>query len=338
MELAILQKAQKLYGTPEQFFDVAQQMVHEEEWLLISLMEERDVPDGELRKLVLDNGLAVSPADFIRECYHRGIINKVYQAESLTWHIGTFYRRFSYYAQYEFYPYSKLPVEVKDALNDWQFSEYLSIYAEDVKAKMRGEETYVHNSDFLTLEEACAFVDKHPDNIYVHACNCKSQYHYRHDKPICVCMHLFDFPNSEGDRGYGEKLTAEEAKKRLRQFNRAGLMHNGEEMGFCNCEGTSCYPLLMAKELGSRGMYPKSHYHIDWHADECVSCGRCVQVCNFQAFRKDEEGKVVYDADKCWGCTLCADNCPKGAIHLIPRTDVQHTDAGTAVQAFLNHK
>ena len=57
MELAILQKAQKLYGTPEQFFDVAQQMVHEEEWLLISLMEERDVPDGELRKLVLDNGV-----------------------------------------------------------------------------------------------------------------------------------------------------------------------------------------------------------------------------------------------------------------------------------------
>ncbi len=41
----------------------------------------------------------------------------------------------------------------------------------------------------------------------------------------------------------------------------------------------------------------------------------------FQAFliRQDENRKVHYDVDKCWGCTICAPSCPKHAIHLLPR-------------------
>ena len=314
-----LKQAMALYGAPERFLEVARQMVLEEEWELILLMGDRNVPDSQLRKAVVEQGLAVDPVSFLWDCYHRGILDKVMDTEALTWHIGTFYRRFSFYAQYEFYPYSKLPRETKDALNDWQFSEYLATYRDDVAAKMRGEETYVHNSNFLTLEEAFAFVDKHADTIHLHACNCKSQYHYRHEKPVCVCMTFYDGPNSEADRGHGEKITADRAKELLREFNRKGLMQNGEDYAICNCEGTSCYPLLMAKALGSKGMYPKSRYHIDWHPEECINCGKCTKICNFNAFRKGEDGKVSYHKDLCWGCTICAPNCPKGAIHLIPR-------------------
>lgn len=319
MEQNRLLQAMRFFGAPQQFQEVAQQMVHEEEWELILLMEDRNVPDRELRKLVLDNRLAVDPADFLQERYHRAVIDKVPEAEEPTWHVGTFYRRFSYYAQFEFYPYSKLPQETKDALNDWQFSEYLKTYGDDVKSKMRGENTHVHNSDFLTLEEAFAFVDKHADTVHIHACNCKSQYHYRHQKPVCVCVGFYDGPNGEADRGHGEKITAEQAKALMKEFNRKGLMQNGEDYAICNCEGTSCYPLLMAKALGSRTMYPKSNYLIDWHPDECISCGKCTKICNFNAFQKGEDGKVTYHQDLCWGCTICAPNCPKGAIHLIPK-------------------
>lgn len=38
-----------------------------------------------------------------------------------------------------------------------------------------------------------------------------------------------------------------------------------------------------------------------------------------RAFYKDDNRKVHYDVDKCWGCTICAPNCPKHAIHLLPR-------------------
>ena len=77
--------------------------------------------------------------------------------------------------------------------------------------------------------------------------------------------------------------------------------------------------MQMAYKAGSRLIYPESNWKIDWHKDECVNCGKCTKICNFGAFYKDDNRKVHYDVDKCWGCTICAPNCPKHAIHLLPR-------------------
>lgn len=320
MEHEKLVQAQKIFGVPEQFFDIAQLMVQEVEWELILRMEDRNTPDSKLRELVLKERLAADPYDFIKQCYSRAIIDKV-PAENggeLSWHIGSFYRRYSLYAQFEYYAYGKLPKQTIEDLNQWQFSEYLKIYGDDVRKKIQGIETHVHNSDFLTLEEAYAFVDKHADSVYLCACNCKSQMYF-HDRPICVCMNFYSGPNSEADRGHAEKLTVEQAKAKLKEFNRKGLMQNGEDYAICNCDGYCCYPLQMARACGSQGIYPRSHYYIEWHPEECISCGRCVQICNFNAFERDADGKVRYVKDLCWGCTICAENCPKKAIHLIPK-------------------
>lgn len=312
-----LRRAQELFGVPEEFFDVAQQMVQEAEWELILRMGESDVSDAALRRLIETDRLAADSADFIRECYHRSIIDKVSDAPELTWHISSFYRRYPYYAQFEYYAYGKLPRETKEALNAWEFRVYLDTFAEDVRAKMRGENKWVHNSDFLTLQEAEDFVAKHEGHITLVPCNCKCEAYY-HERPLNVCMELCDGPNSNADRGRGERLTLEQAKAKLREFNRKGLMQNGEEHFICNCDGQCCYPLNMARATGSQGVYPRSHYQIDWHEDECVNCGRCTQICNFSAFWKDEDKKVHYNPELCWGCTICAPNCPKNAIHLIP--------------------
>lgn len=53
MEHEKLVQAQKIFGVPEQFFDVAQQMVQEVEWELILRMEDRNIPDSKLREIVL---------------------------------------------------------------------------------------------------------------------------------------------------------------------------------------------------------------------------------------------------------------------------------------------
>lgn len=320
MEQEKLIQAQKIFGVPEQFFDIAQLMVQEVEWELILRMGNQNVPDSRLRELVLKERLAADPYDFIHLCYHRAIIDKVPAEDGgeLAWHIGDFYHRYSFYAQYEYYAYGKLPKQTIEALNQWQFGEYLKMYGDDVRQKIQGIETHVHNSDFLTLEEAFRFVEKHPDSIHLYACNCKSQMYF-HDRPICVCLGLDAGPNSEFDRGHGEKLTVEQAQAKLREFNRKGLMQNGEDYAICNCDAYCCYPLQMARACGSQGIYPRSHYLIDWHPEECISCGRCVHVCNFNAFEKDADGKVHYIKDLCWGCTICAENCPKKAIHLIPK-------------------
>ncbi len=325
MEESRLRKAKELFGVPEEFYDVADLMVREPEWDLIAFMNGETMAEETITAYADEQRLSGDAPDFIRECYHRAILNKVPQDDgSMKWKSADFYTRFPIYAQYEYYEYSRLPRETIEKLNAWDFQVYYGIYSHDVKQKMAGVDTWVHNSHYLTLKEADAIVDRHADSIYLTACNCKAMMVF-HGRPINVCVNFDGGPNSILDRGHGERLTAEETKKKLREFNKAGLMQNGEDFAICNCDGYCCYPLHMARKAGSRGIYPRSHYHIDWHEDECVACGKCTKICNFGAFTKEGK-KITYHPDLCWECTICSENCPKGAIHLIPREDVAPAD------------
>lgn len=345
MEKERLQQAMELFEVPEQFYEVSQLMVKEVEWELILLMGKEPMPESQLCRLVEEKRLAADGWSFIRECYHRAILDKKIdvdlhqdpeelraefakykdpaQEKEMSYQISNFYGRYPFYSQYEYYDYGRLVSrEMKEKLNAWDLEVYLGIFGDNVRAKMRGEESFVHNSTFLTLEEAYEIVEKNAGHLSVTACNCKTM-EYDHDRPTNVCMGFFDGPNSPTDRGYGHALTVEQAKAKIKELNQKGLMQNGEDFGFCNCDGLCCYPLKMARAVGSRGIYPKSNYEIDWHEDECVSCGKCTKICNFGAFQKGEDKKVHYQKDLCWGCTICAPNCPKGAIHLKPKAETE---------------
>ena len=318
MEKERLKQAEALFEVPEHLEQAALAMVLEVEWELILAMGKEPVTDARLRKLVVEKKLAADPVDFIRLCYGRGIINKVEGAEEPSYKISTLYGRFPYFTQFEYFAYGKLPKEMKDQLNAWDLEVYVGIYGDDVRARVRGEKIHVHNSDFLTLEEAYAFVEKHEGHIYLFPCNCKCMMYY-HDRPLNVCLGFYDGPNSEADRGHGESLTVAQAKAYLKEFNRKGLMQNGEDYAICNCDGYCCYPLQMARLVGSEGIYPTSHYNIEWDEEKCIDCGKCATICNFGAFQKGADKKVTYDKALCWGCTICAPNCPKEAIALTPK-------------------
>ena len=317
MDAERLKQAHDLFKVPEEFFHEADLMVKESEWELILAMGDEPVSEKDLIELVSNNKLAFSAPDFIWECYHRAIINKVPRDDGLYYQINDFYGRFPYFAQYERYEYAKIPSEVKEALNRWDFEVYFGIYGDDVRAKMQGIDTHVHNSTYLTLQEAYDFVDRHADSCAFQPCNCKAMV-FDHDRPVDVCLIFENGPNSEQDRGHGTKVTAEEAKRRLLEANKNGLMQNGEDYAICNCDGKCCYPLKMARACGSRGIYPTSRYEISWHEDICINCGRCARICNFGAFSQGKDGKVVFDRELCWGCTICSANCPKKAIELVP--------------------
>ena len=146
-------KAHELFGVPEQFDEVADLMVHEEEWQVILLMGKEPMTEKELRKLMEKNRLAASPYVLINRMYSRNVLNKVTDADEPTWKISDFYSRYSYYAQFEYYEFGCLPRELIEALYDWQTEIYQSIYLPQVKAKVAGEGVYVHNQTYLTLEE-----------------------------------------------------------------------------------------------------------------------------------------------------------------------------------------
>ena len=314
-----LAEAKRLFGVPEQFSDAVEPMMREVEWQLILAMGERDVPDAELRELCVGNRLAEDAYDLIRESYHRCVIDKVKDAETPAWHISCFFERYPVYAQYEHYDFSRYPREVIEALYEWRIGEVLRRRAHLIQQKKDGTaDPPAISQTYVTLDEAMAWLEQNADLIHLHACNCKSLKPWQ-TKPLNTCMPMNSFPNSQTDRGYGEKLTLEQAKARVRELNACGLMQSRESHGLCNCDGVCCQPLQTGRRMDSRGRYPQSNYTVEHHADECIGCGRCAQICNFGAFRRTESGEIAHDPDKCWGCTLCSSHCPAGAIRLIPR-------------------
>lgn len=51
----------------------------------------------------------------------------------------------------------------------------------------------------------------------------------------------------------------------------------------------------------------------------CLGLGNCVRVCPFEAIEMGPGGLPQVDEDKCTGCGLCRDACPRGIIRLIPK-------------------
>lgn len=51
----------------------------------------------------------------------------------------------------------------------------------------------------------------------------------------------------------------------------------------------------------------------------CLGFGDCVDVCKFDAISV-KNGVAQTDFAKCTGCGACVEKCPKGLIHLVPRS------------------
>lgn len=334
-----VERAMHFYETPPQFYEAARLMVTDEELVLIANMGMKVCTVDEIKKIIADNNLADDAEGFIDSAWRRYIINKVKEegADEVKYQIATFYARYPIFAQYEQKMYRTLPKPVIDALNDWDFEVYFAMHRKTVLDKMKGIglNVRIHQSDFMPLEEALLAIDETENQITIVPCNCKTMTHYQH-KPTDVCINLgkSDPLNSQQARGYGKKVTKEEAKELISQCSKDGLMHCGEYEHYCNCDGVCCYPLRMARELGSRGVYPRAHYQIEFHESECDHCGKCADICNFNAFAYDAYGKVVFHPERCYGCTICSANCPLKAIHLkkIDATPIPGSKAALAMQ------
>lgn len=50
----------------------------------------------------------------------------------------------------------------------------------------------------------------------------------------------------------------------------------------------------------------------------CIGLGTCVQVCEFDALKINENGVAEVDKEKCTSCGKCVTACPKGIIKLQP--------------------
>ena len=152
---------------------------------------------------------------------------------------------------------------------------------------MRGLEAQVAlpNDTVLLVYEAEEMIDA-ATHIVVQPCDCR-RLGQNCDLPVETCIWLDEGALGTLDRGYGRRLTKNEAKELLRWADKKGLMHTGDSEwrahglhAICNCCACDCYPFLAAQELGSKGVWPKSRYVASRDHERCNLCGACVKRCH----------------------------------------------------------
>ena len=141
------------------------------------------------------------------------------------------------------------------------------------------------------------------------------------DSPVrnCVSFSPVERPKRPND------ITKEEAIALLNQAEEAGLVHcvsNAIQDVFyvCNCCGCCCGILRGITDWGIEESVARANYFAVVDADECTSCGICVERCQVKAITLEQDIATVA-LDKCIGCGLCVSGCTSAAVKLERRAD-----------------
>lgn len=129
--------------------------------------------------------------------------------------------------------------------------------------------------------------------------------------------------------------TAEQAKHMVREFHKAGLLHNvlycngsGKwTFVLCNCDDQICVP-YRAYIAGRKEEFGAGPEIVAYDEHKCLGiekCGNCLKRCMLKACIA-QHGKSIVLYDKCLGCGLCTSTCKGGARILFPRDDYKHED------------
>lgn len=72
---------------------------------------------------------------------------------------------------------------------------------------------------------------------------------------------------------------------------------------------------LVGLAQGKREQHNFVQNHSTIRKDNCIGCGRCVTICDFDAITTSKgNSRPVIDSEKCVGCSACASVCPVSAI------------------------
>ncbi|MBS1252106.1 MAG: NAD(P)H-quinone oxidoreductase subunit I, chloroplastic [Anaerolineales bacterium] len=324
--MTLLDEFLAIFGVWEVARPFVTMMVDEQEMELVVRMQDQSMTTGQAADLL---GLSHEEASsLLQRAYSRCIVNKTVENGAPTYSVADFYGRLDHFAKYE--NWDDIPAENRKAINRRFLDAFIDKHRPNVERKMRGlaAENALPNDTVLLLSEVEEMLDA-ATHIVVQPCDCR-RLGQNCDLPVEACIWLDDGAREALDRGYGRRLTREEAKELVRWADKRGLMHTADSEwqtrglhAICNCCACDCYPFRAAQELGSKGAWPKSHYVAAHDRALCDLCGACVKRCHFEAFYHDGStvdvaGKlkenVLLDPEKCWGCGLCANTCPEGAI------------------------
>jgi Pyruvate/2-oxoacid:ferredoxin oxidoreductase delta subunit len=164
---------------------------------------------------------------------------------------------------------------------------------------------------------------QNPDHIVVIDCPCRAAKE-NPCLPLDVCLIV-----GEPFAGFvldhhpekSRKITSEEAQNIIKAEDERGHVHHaffkdamlGRFYAICNC--CSCCCGAMAAQRNGTPMLASSGYLAKIDQENCMSCGKCIKTCQFNAISKN--GKISIDETVCMGCGVCVNQCRYDAIHLV---------------------
>ncbi len=164
-------------------------------------------------------------------------------------------------------------------------------------------------NEAIGLEKISHWLDKYDGKYAASPCSCrKSRLTYDEgcaDDPEGWCVAVGDMADYVVETGKGGRyITREEALEIFRQGEENGFVHqitniDGENKIFaiCNCNINVCYALRTSQLFNTPNL-SRSAYVARVEKDDCVACGKCVEVCPAGAVKLgqklcDKEGKAI---------------------------------------------
>ncbi len=139
--------------------------------------------------------------------------------------------------------------------------------------------------------------------------------------PKDVCLLFGPFARFATDKGWAREISQEEALKTLDRAAEAGLIHVTDNVAqganfMCNCCGCCCMFLKTLTQLKHPGAVAQAGFVAEVDRAECTACGACLEACQVEAIRQEDDEPAIVDPDICLGCGQCNAACFFDAINL----------------------
>lgn len=150
-------------------------------------------------------------------------------------------------------------------------------------------------SQSLSIEHISKWLEKYDGHIGVGVCSCRraetTQGRGSGDIKADWCVGVGEFADYLAETGKGHHITKEEALAIFQRAEDLGYVHqitniDGENkiFGMCNCAPGVCYALRTSQLFNTPNM-SRSAYVARVDKENCVACGKCVEVCPAGAAR-----------------------------------------------------
>lgn len=195
------------------------------------------------------------------------------------------------------------------------FEDYFNVASQHMAAAATGFATFPFARVIPVEEEIPASVEIHPydrvseyiakaDYMAVSICYCR---HHGEllgrpcDKPKDVCLTFGPYAKFLCERGFGRRVSKEEALRVLDRSEEAGLIHCSTNIGkyidfICNCCDCHCGILQSIKNAAVPSMGASSSFVMTVDEDECTGCEACLDRCQMDALTMEGD-MVARDAE-----------------------------------------